>query len=73
MQDNEILVKNMSRADFAMLGVHHVAYVKKINEGGSSQFGVYTANGVEIALMDVDRDVAFATVRKHNIEPVSVH
>jgi len=56
-----------------MLGMHHVAYVKKIGGNDCTRFGVYAANGAEIALMDVDRDVAFATVRQHDMEPVSVH
>ena len=63
----------MSRADFEMLGMHYVAYVKKIGNNDAKRFGVYAANGEEIAVMNVDRDVAFATVRQHNMEPVSVH
>jgi hypothetical protein len=73
MQQSEIAEKIMSPADFEMLGMHHVAYVKKIGGHDCTRFGVYAANGAEIALMDVDRDVAFATVRQHDMEPVSVH
>lgn len=73
MQQSEVAEKTMSPADFEMLGMHHVAYVKKVGGGESSRFGVYAANGVEIALMGGDRDVAFATVRQHDMEPVSVH
>ena len=73
MQHSEVTEKVMSPADFEMLGMHHVAYVKKIGDSDSARFGVYAANGTEIALMDVDRDVAFATVRQYDMEPVSVH
>ena len=73
MQQSEVVEKSMSPADFRMLGMNFVAYVKKISNSDAERFGVYAANGAEIALMDVDRDVAFATVRQHNMEPVSVH
>ena len=74
MQHSEILQHPMSTNDFQMLGMNHVAYVKQLTKGeGTPRFAVYAANGVEIALMEGDRDVAFATVRQHDMEPVSVH
>ena len=73
MQQSEVAEKIMSTADFEMLGMHYVAYVKKIGNSDAERFGVYAANGAEIAVMNVDRDVAFATVRQQNMEPVSVH
>ena len=73
MQQSEVAERGMSPADFKMLGMNCVAYVKKIGSSGAERFGVYAANGAEIAIMDVDRDVAFATVRQHNMEPLSVH
>jgi len=64
----------MSANDFQMLGMNHIAYVKQLNKlEGSPKYAVHAANGVEIALMEGDRDVAFATVRQHDMEPVSVH
>lgn len=73
MQPSETVEKTMSANDFQMLGMNHVAYVKELDGTDSPRFGVYAANGIEIALMEVDRDVAFATVRQHDMEPVSVH
>ena len=74
MQHSEILQYPMSANDFQMLGMNHVAYVKQLNKGGGSpRFSVYAANGIEIALMEGNRDVAFATVRQYDLEPVSVH
>ncbi|MBI05315.1 MAG: hypothetical protein CMI96_05805 [Pelagibacteraceae bacterium] len=73
MHNSEIAKNFISPADFEMMGMHNVAYIKKVIENGSSRFGVYAANGAEIALMDVERDVAFATVRQHDMEPLSVH
>ena len=56
-----------------MLGMDHVAYVKKVSDGTSPKFAVHAANGAEIALMEADRDVTFAAVRQNDMEPVSVH
>jgi hypothetical protein len=73
MQYSETRQSPMSATDFEMLGMDNVAYVKKIDGGKSPRFGVYAANGTEIALMEADRDVTFAAVRQNDMEPVSVH
>lgn len=73
MEYSEAAHAPMSATDFEMLGMDHVAYVKKIGGGQSPRFGVYAANGAEIALMEADRDVTFAAVRQNDMEPVSVH
>lgn len=73
MQYSETRQSPMSANDFEMLGMDHVAYVKKLSGGASPRFGVYAANGAEIALMEADRDVTFAAVRQNDMEPVSVH
>jgi hypothetical protein len=39
---------------------------------GAGAFAVHAANGTQIAVM-ADREVAFAVVRQHDMEPVSVH
>ena len=73
MQLNELESNPMSATDFEMLGMDHVAYVKKVSDGTSPEFAVYAANGAKIALMEADRDVTFAVVRQNDMEPVSVH
>ena len=73
MQPNETALNPLSVTDFEMLGVDHVAYVKKVSDGTSSKFAIYAANGAEIALMETDREVAFAAIRQNDMEPVSVH
>ena len=73
MQPSETEYNPLSTTDFEMLGVNHVAYVKEVPNGTSLKFAVYAANGAEIALMEADRDVAFAAVRQNDMEPVSVH
>ncbi len=59
--------------EFALLGVQDVAYIKRVPaEGGETAFAVHAADGTQVALLP-DRDLAFATVRQHDLEPVSVH
>lgn len=59
--------------EFAALGVHNVAYIKpKAQENGRTRFAIHTADGAEVAIV-AGRDVAFATVRQNDMEPLSVH
>jgi len=73
MHQSEHDAHPMSQQDFAMLGIHQIAYVKPVGSGGKVRFAVYAADGTEIANIENDRDVAFAAVRQHDMEPVSVH
>ncbi len=57
---------------FALLGAPDIAYVKPVVTDHGAGFGIYSANGKEMAVV-ADRDVAFALVRQHDMEPVSVH
>lgn len=63
----------MSTQDFAMLGIQQIAYVKAANRNGEPGFAVFAADGTEIAYIQKDREIAFAAVRQHDMEPVSVH
>ena len=62
----------LSAYDLALLGMEDVAYIKHVVEDGVSAYAVHAADGTRMALI-ADRDVAFATVRQHDLEPVSVH
>ncbi len=57
---------------FALLGAQDIAYIKPVITDHGTGFGIYSANGKEMAMV-ADRDVAFALVRQHDMEPVSVH
>ena len=63
---------NLTDQDLTLLGIEQLAYVKPITVKGDSLFSVHAADGTEIAVI-ADRDVAFAAVRQHSLEPVSVH
>lgn len=65
--------QQMSRQDFALLGIHQIAYVKPESRGEVPGFAVHAADGTEMAFVAKDREVAFAAVRQYDMEPVSVH
>ena len=65
-------LKTISPREFALMGVHDIAYVKSIEVEGAPAYAVHSADGTQVAVFK-DRDVAFATVLQNDLEPVSVH
>lgn len=64
----------ISKRDLAVLGLHRLAYVKPVrNENDVVQLAICAADGTRLATMDNRRDLAFAAIRQHDLEPVSVH
>lgn len=64
--------RQLAPHELAALGVQHLAYIKHVVVDNVSAYAVHAADGTQIAVLP-DRDVAFATVRQHDLEPVSVH
>lgn len=65
-------VRHMSARELALFGMQDIAYVKRVTAGDAAGFAIHAADGTEIAVL-ADRDVAFATLRQHDLEPLSVH
>jgi hypothetical protein len=65
-------IKSMSAGELALLGMQDLAYVKRVVIDGVSGYAVHAADGTQIAVLP-NREVAFATVRRNDLEPVSVH
>jgi hypothetical protein len=65
-------IRQMSAHELALFGMQDLAYIKAVMVDGASGYAVHAADGTQIALLP-DRDVAFATVRQHDLEPLSVH
>jgi hypothetical protein len=65
-------IKRMSVHELAMLGVQDLAYIKRVIIDGAAGYAVHAADGTQIGVL-ADREVACATVRQHDLEPVSVH
>jgi hypothetical protein len=64
--------RQLSEYDLAMLGMQHLAYVKQVRVNDVTAYAVHAADGTQIAVLP-DRDIAVATVRQHDLEPLSVH
>lgn len=62
----------LSSQDFAAFGVDLMAYVKPVSVDGNPGFAIHAADGTQLTVV-VGRANAFATVRRHEMEPVSVH
>jgi hypothetical protein len=65
-------LRHISEQELAVLGMQDVAYVKRIMVDEAPAYAIFAANGTQVAVLG-DREIAFATVRQHDIEPVSVH
>ena len=64
--------RHISSRDLAQLGVQDLAFVKTVQVDDQTAYAIHAADGTQMALIS-DRDVAFAAVRQHGLEPVSVH
>lgn len=62
----------ISPQDFALLGMQSMAYLRKITVDGTPGFGIFAADGTQLAFAP-SRALAVAAVREHDLEPVSVH
>lgn len=56
----------------AMVGLETMAYIKQVTEGDQLGFGVFAADGTQLAIFD-SADQAYYTAVKHNLAPVSIH
>jgi len=64
--------KPLTPAEWQASMLNQVAYIKPVLENGQTAFSVHAADGTHLAIIG-DRDTAFAAVRHHDLEPVSVH
>jgi hypothetical protein len=65
-------IRHMSTRELALFGMQDMAYIKRVIVNDVAGYAVHAADGTEIAVLP-DRNVAFATVRQHDLEPLSVH
>jgi hypothetical protein len=65
-------LRHISTNDLAILGMTDVAYVKSVKGENGTVYEIHAADGTPVAVMD-ERERAFATVRQHDMEPLSVH
>jgi len=65
-------LRQISTQEFQALGMQGVAYVKRVVVNDTIAYAVHAADGTEVAMLP-DREIAFATVRQNDLEPLSVH
>lgn len=63
--------RHLSPEEFFALGCPGTAYVKSIDAEGVTAYAVHAADGSYITLF-ADRELAFAELRRHDLEPVSL-
>ncbi len=64
--------RQISPQDFAMIGMQQLAYIRPAVINGVAAFSIHAADGTQIGIAPT-RDVAFAAVKQHELEPVSLH
>lgn len=65
-------LKNISSREFAVLGMNDMAYVKRVVVNDEPGFAIHSADGTQLALVP-NEDLAYATIRQNDLEPMSVH
>jgi len=65
-------LKHITPKEFALLGMNDLAYVKRVVVNDEVAYAIHSADGTQVAIM-TDRDVAYAAIRQHELEPVSLH
>jgi hypothetical protein len=65
-------IRHMSSRELALFGMQDLAYVKPVLVDGVAAFSVHAADGTQITVLP-DRAIALATLRQHDLEPLSVH
>ncbi len=62
----------LAQFDLASWGIEDVAYVRPISQNGKDIYGIFAADGTELATVE-NRAAAIITVRQNELEPLSAH
>jgi hypothetical protein len=68
----EQIKRKLSVRDLGSLGIEDTAYIKSVTIDGKRLHAIHAADGTPLTVVD-ERDLAFATVRQHEMQPASVH
>lgn len=61
-----------SERELLAFGAEDTAYVKPVEEDGQTVYAIFQGDGTQIGAAP-SRDLAFAAIRQHEMEPLSVH
>jgi len=67
-----VAARALSREQLAQLGMQQVAYVKPVTLHGEAAFSIHAADGTPMGVA-AERDLAFAAISQHEMQPLSVH
>lgn len=65
-------LKNLSPSDLLVFGLNDIAYLKPAEVNGQAVFAIHAADGSQLAFV-ANREVGFAAMQQHELEPVSLH
>ncbi|WP_374310730.1 DUF1150 family protein [Dongia sp.] len=65
-------VHAITRQQLLALGLNDVAYVRDVEVDGATAFGIFAANGQQLAVMP-DREAAVAAAWENGLAPVTIH
>jgi hypothetical protein len=65
-------MRRMTASDLAGWGMPEVAFIKRIHCKEGEGWSIHAADGAHMGLAP-SRELAFAAVKQHDLEPVSVH
>jgi len=68
----ELLKKTLSTQDLGSFGLEDIAYIKSVMVDGQRLHAIHAADGTPLTVVS-ERELAFATVRQHDMNPASVH
>ncbi|MDP9127315.1 MAG: DUF1150 domain-containing protein [Pseudomonadota bacterium] len=68
----ELIRKGLTAHDLGRFGLEDIAYVKTVTLNGQKFHAIHAADGTPLTVVN-ERDLAFATVRQHDMQPSSVH
>ena len=63
---------SLSTRAFRALGIEEIAYVNPVIESTGSTYEIHAADGTRLAVVE-DQFVALAMIRRHDLEPASLH
>ena len=62
----------LSAEDFALVGMQQLAYIRPTLVNGVTMMAIHAADGTPIGMAPT-REIAFAAIKQHELEPVSLH
>jgi len=70
--DPPLKLEGISDQEFLTLGIHDMAYIRRVDMDGDISYMVHAADGTPISSMD-DKGSALAAILTNDLEPITLH